>query len=694
MLCRLIKGECHYMKQDVQHNIQAKANLIWSIAECLRDVYKPHEYGKVILPLTVIKRFNDCLMPTKSAVLEKDRELKEKNVTVQSMRDRQFERVTGYKFYNLSHFTFNNLLDDADNLESNFKNFLGGFSDNIQDIIENFEFNIHIDRMVKSGVLYEVLKEFNTEKGYFGPEQISAVDMGYVFEELVRKFSESYNEQAGAHFTSRDIIYLMTDILIEEERDLLLEEGVVKTVYDMTMGTSQMLACMEERLKEIDSEAEVNSFGQEINAETFAIAKSDMLIKGGNPENMRHGNTLSDDKFSGYTFDYIISNPPFGVKWSVEQPVVEQEHKKGMLGRFGVGLPSVDDGQMLFTLNGLAKLKEDGRMAIIHNGSPLFGGDAGSGQSEIRKYIIENDYLEAIIQLPIDSFYNTGISTYIWLITKKKSPARRGRVQLIDASKAFEKRRKAIGNKRNDISDSARLLILEAYHAYTNGTFEQGDLVVKTKWFANEDFGYQKITVERPLRLSFQVTSKRIEKLKEEKGFINLATSKKKGEAGEKEIADGVAKQEAILRTLSQFNTDEYMDRSMFKDALNEIFVANGVKLTAAQWKFIFNVFGERSENAEICYDGKGNPEADSELRDTETVSLTETIEDYMTREVLPYAPDAWVDESKTKVGYEIPFTRHFYEYVSPRPSKDILDEIMASEEYMMATLKELLGHE
>lgn len=682
------------MKSKVQLNIQQKANLIWNIADCLRDVYKPHEYGKVILPLTVIKRFNDCLVSTKTAVLEKDQELKEKNVTVQSMLDRQFERVTGYKFYNLSPFTFENILDDADNIESNFKNFLGGFSENVQDIIENFEFNIHIDRMVRNGVFYEVLKEFNTKKAYFGPDEVSAVDMGYVFEELVRKFSESYNEDAGAHFTSRDIIYLMTDILIEEERDLLLEEGVVKTVYDMTMGTSQMLACMEERLKEIDEEAEVNAFGQELNAETFAIAKSDMLIKGGNPDNMRHGNTLSDDKFSDYTFDYIISNPPFGVKWSVEQEAVEKEHKRGMAGRFGVDLPSTDDGQMLFTLNGIAKLKEDGRMAIIHNGSPLFKADAGSKESEIRKYIIENDYLEAIIQLPNDSFYNTGISTYIWVITKKKSPARIGRVQLIDASKAYEKRRKSIGDKKNDISDAARELILEAYRAYTNGIFENGDLVVKTKWFNNEDFGYQKITVERPLRLKFQVTPERIEALKEEKGFINLATSKKKGEAGEKEVADGIAKQQAILTALSQSDTSEFINREAFKESLAKSLHAEGVKLTAAQWKFIFTTFSERCETADICLDGKGNREADSELRDTETVPLAQTIDEYMKREVLPYTPDAWVDESKTKIGYEIPFTRHFYEYVAPRPAKDILSEIIASEESMMATLKELLGNE
>lgn len=682
------------MKQDVQHNIQQKANLIWNIADCITGVYKPHEYGKVILPLTVIKRFNDCLAPTKKALLEKDKELKEKNIVVQSIRERHFKNITGYKFYNLSPYSFDNLLDDPDNLESNFKNFLGGFSDNIQDVIENFKFNIHLEEMVKSGILYEVIKAFNTDKAYFGPDKISAVDMGYVFEELVRKFSESYNEEAGEHFTSRDIIYLMTDLLIEEERDLLLEEGVVKTVYDMAMGTSQMLGCMEERLKEIDSHAEVTCFGQEINAETFAIAKSDMLIKGGNPDDMRHGNTLSDDKFKDYTFDYIISNPPFGRKWDNEKPTVEKEHKKGRLGRFGVGLPSVDDGQMLFTLNGIAKLKEDGRMAIIHNASPLFSGEAGSGRSEIRKYIIENDYLEAIIQLPNDSFYNTNISTYIWLITKKKSPARMGRVQLIDASKAFEKRRKSIGNKKNDITTPARELILEAYRAYTNGTFIKGDLVVKTKWFNNDDFGYLNVTVDRPLRLKFQVTPERIETLKEEKAFKKLATTKKKGEAGEKEIADGRAKQEGILNALAQAPASEYMSRPLFKEELTSIFTQNGLKLKAAEWKIIFSAFSERDELAEICCDGRGKPEADSELRDTEIVPLTETIEDYMAREVLPYAPDAWIDETRTKIGFEIPFTRHFYEYVAPRPSQEILTEIMASEEKMMSTLKELLGHE
>ena len=674
--------------------IQLKANLIWSIADKIHDVYKPHEYGKVILPLTVIKRFNDCLVGTKEQLLKKHEELIKKN-TAPTLRDVQLERITGYKFYNYSKFTFATLLDDSDNIESNFKNFLGGFSDNVQDIIQNFEFNVQIEKMARSGVLYEVIKAFNGKESDFSPSKVSAVDMGYVFEELVRRFSESYNEDAGAHFTSRDIIYLLTDILLLEDRELLIDEGVVKTCYDMTMGTSQMLACLTERLEELDPEASVECFGQEINAETFAIAKSDMLIKGENTANMRHGNTLSDDKFKGYKFDYIISNPPFGIDWKVEKDAVEAEAKSGENGRFGVGLPGIDDGQMLFTLNGISKLKEDGRMAIIHSGSVLFSGDAGSGQSKIRQYLIENDYLEAVVQLPKDLFYNTGISTYVLIITKQKAPEREGRVQLVDASQCFEKRQKSIGNKRVDISDDARELILRAYNEMNNQTYQENEMVVKTKWFKNEEFGFSKIVVDRPLRLAFQITSERIKALKEDKGFISLATTKKKGEIGKKEIADGRLKQESILNALSIASKEVFMDREVFKSHLNKLLKKQGIKsLTAAQWKFIFNVFGERNEEAAICLDSKGNKEADSELRDTEIVPLTQTIEEYMAREVLPYTSDAWVDETKTKIGYEIPFTRHFYEYVPPRPSQEILKEIIASEERMMATLKELLGNE
>jgi type I restriction enzyme M protein len=430
-------------------NISEKANLIWAIADIIgQGLYKPHEYGKIILPMTVIKRFNDTLLPTKAKVLESFEKVKHFEV-----RDGFLEKASGYSFYNTSPFTFENLVADSEHIEANFRTFLAGFSENVQDVLENFEFEKEISKLANNGMLFLVIQEFNKKKAYMGADLISSTDMGYIFEELVRKFSESYNEQAGAHFTSRDIIYLMTDLLISEEKDKLIEQGVVKTVYDQTMGTSQMLGSMEERLRELDDDAEVTSFGQELNPETFAIAKADMLIKGGKSTNMRQGNTLSNDQFSGYTFDYCISNPPFGIDWKVEKKAVEAEAKLGDKGRFGPGLPGISDGQQLFDLNGLAKLKDTGRMAIVHNGSSLFNGDAGSGPSEIRRYIIENDWLEAIVQLPNDSFYNTGITTYVWIMSKDKAPHRVGKVQLIDASQMFEKRRKAIGNKRNDITE-------------------------------------------------------------------------------------------------------------------------------------------------------------------------------------------------------------------------------------------------
>ena len=401
-------------------NVIEKANLIWSIADIIgQGLYKPHEYGKVILPMTVIKRFDDLLKPTKDKVMEMYEKIKHLEV-----KDSFLQSASGYQFYNISPFTFDTLLADSEHIEANFRTYLAGYSDNIQDILENFDFDKEITKLANNNMLFLIIQEFNTKKAYMG--NISSTDMGYIFEELVRKFSESYNEHAGAHFTSRDIIYLMTDLLIAEEKDLLIKEGVVKTVYDQAMGTSQMLACMEERLKDLDADADVRLFGQEVNPETYAIAKADMLIKGGNANNMKLGNTLTDDKFKGYTFDYCISNPPFGIDWRVEQKAVEAEAKLGDKGgRFGVGLPHINDGQQLFDLNGLSKLKETGRMAIVHNGSPLFTGAAGSGPSEIRRYIIENDWLEAIVQLPNDTFYNTGITTYIWIMSKNKAPTER-----------------------------------------------------------------------------------------------------------------------------------------------------------------------------------------------------------------------------------------------------------------------------
>ena len=453
---------------SVGRNIQEKATLIWNVANTLFGAFKPHEYGLVILPMVVVKRFHDCLLPTHQAVLDTC-----KKVEHLAVKEGFLRTAAGYQFYNTSPFTFETLRADPENINDNFRAYLNGFSDNVQDILARMNFNAQIDRMEEAGLLYQVIVDFCSDKADMKPEKISAVDMGYIFENLVQRFSESYNEEAGAHFTSRDIIYLMCDLLVTGDQNAFHGEGITKTVYDMTMGTSQMLTCMEERLKQLDADADVTCFGQELNPFTFGIAKADMLIRGGDPDNMQFGDTLDDDKFDGYQFDYCISNPPFGIDWKREATAVEAEHKKGSAGRFGPGLPSKSDGQMLFLLNGLSKLKPEGRMAIIQNGSSLFTGDAGSGQSEIRRYLIENDWLDAIVQLPNDSFYNTGIATYIWIITKDKPSEHIGRVQLIDASKCYESRRKPIGNKRVDITEACRELIVRAYGEYRDQTCER-----------------------------------------------------------------------------------------------------------------------------------------------------------------------------------------------------------------------------
>ncbi len=481
-------------------NIQEKANLIWAIANHLVGLFKPHEYGKVILPMTVLKRFDDALSKTKQEVLELNKKLDEQK-TIDAIKDGLLCKTTGYDFYNVSPFTFSTLLADPDNIAANFDTYLKGFSDNVKDIISNFQFDHVLETMHKGNVLYVVVQEFNSKKADMHPDKITSMDMGYIFEELVRKFSESYDEQAGAHFTARDIIYLMAELLIAEERDYIKENGVVKTAYDMAMGTSQMLGCLDEKMQEINSDSKLSLFGQEFNPETYAIAKADMLIKGGNAQNMKFGDTLSDDKFSNYEFDYIISNPPFGIDWKVEEKQVKQEHSKlGFEGRFGPGLPAISDGQLLFLLNGVKKLKEgSGRMAIIQNGSSLFTGDAGSGPSEIRRYLIESDLLEAIIQLPTDLFYNTGISTYIWIISKNKNKDRLGKVQLIDASNCYVKRRRNIGKKRVDLDDNSINLIAKSYLEFKDAKYEENDLVVESKIFDKNFFGYTKVTVESPI---------------------------------------------------------------------------------------------------------------------------------------------------------------------------------------------------
>lgn len=488
------------IQKQTNANIQEKANLIWEIATHLVGLYKPHEYGKVILPMTVLKRFDDALAPTKAKVLEANEKLKEQGFEGE-VRDGALQRASGYAFYNTSKFDFARLPADPDNIADNFDDYMKGYSDNVKDIIENFEFADQVKKMVAGNVLYVVIQEFNSKKGEMSPDKITSADMGYIFEELIRKFSESYNEEAGAHFTSRDIIYLMTELLIAPEKDDIKANGCYKTAYDMTMGTSQMLGCLTERVKEINEDSDLTCFGQEFNPETYAIAKADMLIKGGNASGMKYGDTLSEDAYYGYEFDYIISNPPFGIDWKREKDAVEKEAKLGYEGRFGPGLPTISDGQMLFMLNGVKKLKDGvGRMAIIQNGSSLFTGDAGSGASEIRKYLIGEDLVEAIIQMPTDLFYNTGISTYIWVISKNKSTERIGRVQLIDASKCFIKRRKNIGNKRVDLDDDCIELILKAYNnPDVDETYINGDLVVESQSFENDFFGYTKVTVETAL---------------------------------------------------------------------------------------------------------------------------------------------------------------------------------------------------
>ena len=498
-------------------NINAKANLIWEVATKLVGVYKPHEYGKVILPMTVLKRFDDILKPTKQAVLDKYEEVKNFEV-----KDAFLTEASGYSFYNTSKYDFEKLLSDPDNIESNFKNYLNGFSDNVIDILSNFKFNNEVKTMAENRLLYVVIEEFNSKKAYMGLDEVKTEDMGYIFEELVRKFSESYDEEAGAHFTARDIIYLMTDLLVDEEKDILINDNKVKTIYDMAMGTSQMLACMTDRLHQLNKNVKVDCYGQELNPETYAIAKADMLIKGGEADNFKQGDTLDDDKFKGYTFDYIISNPPFGIDWKKQKKAIENEVSKGEHGRFPVGTPKISDGQMLFTLNGIAKLKDDGKMAIIQNGSPLFSGAAGSGESEIRRYIIENDWLEAIIQLPTDLFYNTGISTYIWLINKgKEGTIREGKVQLIDASNCYINRRKNIGNKRKDLDEESRKLILQAYSEFINKEYIENDKTVESKIFDNSDFGFNRITIESPEVDENQIV------IKDKKGNIKADSSKR-----------------------------------------------------------------------------------------------------------------------------------------------------------------------
>jgi type I restriction enzyme M protein len=671
-------------------NFQDKVNFIWSIAELLRGPYKKEQYGDVILPMAVLRRFDCVLAATKKEVLEKYETLKKSGL--QNM-DPVLNRISKQGFNNTSKYDFEKLLADPDNIANNLRNYINGFSKNAREIIEHFDFDKQITKLNDNNLLYLIVSEFN--KIDLHPDKVSNTEMGYIFEELIRRFSE--HAEAGDHYTPREVIRLMVNILLNEDNEELTQPGLVVTVYDCCAGTGGMLSVAEQYLKELNPGIQVELFGQEINPQSFSICKSDMLIKGQNADNIILGDSFTEDGHRGKTFRYMLTNPPFGVEWKKAEKFIREEYEKeGFNGRFGAGLPRISDGSLLFLQHLISKMKQDekgSRIAIIFNGSPLFTGDAGSGESEIRRWIIENDMLEGIIALPDQLFYNTGISTYIWIVTNRKNndpmkgPVRTGKIQLVNAVDFYQKMRKSLGNKRNEITEDQIKEITRIY-----GEFKENEYC---KIFDNEDFGYQKIVVERPLRLNFQVTEERINNLYNETAFNNLAKSKKKGAAGLKEIEEGKKIQQQIIETLRTMDsTILYKNRDEFTKVLKKAFKDSGIKLDSALLKAILSALSEKDETADICVDSKGNPEPDPDLRDTENVPLKEDIHEYFEREVKPHVPDAWIDETKTKIGYEIPFTRHFYKYQPLRPSEEIMREIIELEKSISEKLKKVMGNE
>jgi type I restriction enzyme M protein len=560
-----------------------------------------------------------------------------------------------------------------------------------REIIEHFNFDKEITKLNDNNLLYLVVAEFN--KIDLHPDKVSNIEMGYIFEELIRRFSE--HGEAGDHYTPREVIRLMVNILLNEDNEELTQPGLVTTVYDCCAGTGGMLSVTENYMRELNPGIQVELFGQEINPQSYSICKSDMLIKGHNADNIILGDSFTEDGHRGKTFRYMLTNPPFGVEWKKAQKFIRDEHEKeGYNGRFGAGLPRISDGSLLFLQHLISKMRQDekgSRIAIIFNGSPLFTGDAGSGESEIRRWIIENDMLEGIIALPDQLFYNTGISTYIWIVTNRKNdnpmkgPVRTGKIQLVNAVDFYQKMRRSLGNKRNEISEEQIEEITRIYCEFKENEY--------CKIFDNEDFGYQKIVVERPLRLNFQVTEEGINNLYNETVFKKLAESRKKGAAGLREIEEGKKLQQQIIDTLKTMDsTIVYKNRDEFTKVLKKTFKTADINLNSPLLKAILSALSEKDETADICLDSKGKPEPAPDLRDTENVPLKEDIHEYFEREVKPHVPDAWIDESKTKIGYEIPFTRHFYKYQSLRPSEEIMKEIIELEKSISEKLKRVMG--
>ena len=696
-------------------------SFIWGVADLIRDTFKRGKYQDVILPLTVLRRLDCVLAPTKRQVLAVQARFKGKLANL----DPQLRRASGFAFYNTSRYDFEKLLADAPHIAQNLRNYIAGFSPNMREVLEKFDFDNTISKLDEAGLLFQVVQRFGDPKVDLHPDAVDNAAMGTIFEELIRKFNEALNENPGEHFTPRDVVHLMVDLLLAGDAERLRTKGVVLSVYDPCCGSGGMLTIAKEHITAgetregepcapaVNPGADIHLFGQEVNPETFAICKSDLFMKSGDgrdADNVVFGTTLSNDRHAGAGFDYMIANPPDGKDWKRDQDAVRDEHDRGASGRFGPGLPRISDGQLLFLLHMLAhaRQRDEGgsRVAIIMNGSPLFTGDAGSGESEIRRWILENDLLEALIALPEQLFYNTGIATYVWVLTNRKQPARRGRVQLIDATEFWTLLRKSLGAKRREVPFERKQDILRLLADFEDGATrkverdgEERDAVV-SRVYPTTHFGFRKITVERPLRLDFRASPERIARLDDERAFANLAVSRKRGEAKARDEEAGRKQQAAIRAMLGSLPDQLFLDRAVFEGELSEAARKAELKLAAPIRKAILSALSERNAEAEICRDRDGRPEPDPELRDTENVPLSEDVESFFAREVKPHVPDAWIDTERRDpqdgqvglVGYEINFNRYFYEYRPPRPLEEIEADIHRVEKEIVAMLREMSG--
>ncbi len=672
----------------VGEHIRNLDGFVWSIAEILRGDFKQSEYGKVVLPFVVLRRLDCILEDTKDAVLKAEKTLPE-GVDDETRAMILYEAAgDNIRVYNTSRFTFETLkAQDPAQLHQNVLDYITKFSPNVRDIfLDKFLFTDQLKRLKDGGILWQVFERFCQIDLH--PEYVTNIEMGYLFEGLIRRFSEISNETAGEHFTPREVIRLIVDLLIANDAKALTGTGIIRTVYDPACGTGGMLALTEEAMVALNPKIRVELYGQELNGESFGICKSDMLVTGHNPEQIAFGNTLTNDAHAGKRFHYMLSNPPYGVDWKkYQEPVKEEAAEKGFDGRFGAGLPRISDGQLLFLQHMISKMRDDeqgSRIGIVMNGSPLFAGGAASGESEIRRWMLQNDWIEAIVSLPTDLFYNTGIQTYVWLLNNRKPSKRRGKVQLIDASseRFWQSMRRSLGSKRREIPEEARHEIVRIYADMLNGEGPEdwGDY---SKFFDTADFGYREIRVERPLRLNFQASPERLARLADEKAIQKL---------------DETKRQELIDALSGHLPTTLFTNRDKFEKALSKALKGAGLKPHAPVKKAILSALSERDEDADICIDSKGNPEPDIDLRDHELVPLKENWREYVAREVAPFVPDAWVDENYTdtrdgeigRVGYEISFSRHFYKYIPPRPLEEIDEELKQLESEIAGLLKEV----